>query len=326
MARGPETTNNAEQGRLQLAQQLGFSEVNGVLTKELGGERYTFKRLTDTKDLEATTHLQQNVFFPDIPHEGKATETQDRDVCPGHMLATLNKLGGFVIGAYNAEGKLASFSYTWPTTTPGRYLLDMIGVEESMRDHNIGFEAMKALYVTAHEEGANEIVFTYEPLKVRNASIYVRKVGAKVTKYEIDPYGDSGLSGDRFFASWDISDTEHTMAVLSGELPTSNPEFLDVLPKIDPEDPNNLPEADMVLLPAPSDNDALSPEERTKWERFYRTVGERYFPTYNATQFITRNGDNGRENYYLLTKTPVGEQPEQPVKGNFFTRHFGLRR
>lgn len=286
--------NELNRSVVGLAEQQGFTVRDGTYSREIRGVRYDFRRVTDIDDLEATTPLQKSVFFKNDP---------DYYTCPGHMLATLNKLGGIVISGYNAESQLVSFSYNWPMIKDGRsdlLLLDMIGVSEDLQDKGIGFEAMKVLLVEASQKNITEIQFTFDPLKMRNANIYLTKIGARVIDFEEDPYGKEGLSGDRFLASWDISNPEVALDRMSGR--TNSQTTIADMHNYPMVTQDYFPNEDHVLLPAPENDALLTLEERVLWGTLYRNVGRAYFPEYNATEFISDFLNGSRVNRYILSK------------------------
>lgn len=283
---------NAEQNNtIQLAEQHGFFMQNGLYAKRIRGEILTFEKIHDVDELEATTLLQQAVFC-----------LSERDVCPGHMLATLNKLLGLVIGVYNPDRSLVGFSYSWPMFTSNGHktlLLDMIGIEESSRDLGIGYETMIITMIEAMNMGIDEIRFTFDPLKSRNANIYLKKIGAEVIQFEQDPYGDAGLSGDRFLASWNLQ----TNFLKEDQTPENVTKYtLDDFDSSQIITPENYPQSIELLLPAPEDDEKLSEEIRMQWASFYREVGNRYFPQYQAVYFISESHQESRENYYVLRR------------------------
>jgi predicted GNAT superfamily acetyltransferase len=278
---------------ISLAERQGFIVNGGIYSKEIAGERYSFRKITDIDDLEATTPLQKTVFFKD---------DSDYFVCPGHMLATLNKLGGIIIAGYNSQNKLVNFSYNWPMVKDNRsdlLLLDMLGVSEEVQDRGIGYESMKILLIEAAMKDIKEIRFTYDPLKMRNANIYLRKIGAKAIDFEEDPYGKEGLGGDRFLASWDISNPEAALNRMSSVQTFHSVTELNELPVVTY---TFFPKDDRVILPAPQNDLTLTPEWRNSWGIFYRNVGRSYFPEYAATEFLTESIDGVRTNRYILSK------------------------
>ncbi|MBI2442916.1 MAG: lysine--tRNA ligase [Candidatus Levybacteria bacterium] len=298
----PKSGNNAktsetgdkrqEKDQVDIAERLGFTTIDEGYTKEIDGQMYTFSRVTNPKDLEKTVPLQQDAF-----------DLSESDACPGHMLATLNKLGGFVIATMDAAGEVVGFSYTWPTAEKGTFLLDMIGVREDLRDKGIGYDAIKVLFLEAAKANVEKLLFTYDPLKVRNANVYLRKMGARVVSYEEDPYG-GGLSGDRFLASWDISDPAAIVDRMTNKI-ERDPLDHETLPVIAAD---HFPDADMVLLPAPEDEEGLPSDQQVEWRAFYRKVGVSYFPSYIASAFLTERVEGGRRNNYVLQRqaTPNG--------------------
>jgi len=83
---------------------FGFTETPRGLRRKLAGTPYYFRELRGADEFEATTGLQQEVFG-----------LSEREVCPGHMLVTLQKIGGIVVCAFNErESLVRCFSFPMP--------------------------------------------------------------------------------------------------------------------------------------------------------------------------------------------------------------------
>jgi len=270
-------------------QKLNFTEVNGVYSKEINGEQFTFKSIADYNDFQSTIPVQQESFSIE----------KDLDVCPADMLATLKELGGSVTASYDSQQQLASFIYLWPKNIQGVYWLDMIGVLKKYQDHGVGQEIFKVLVLESIKRGnISQIDLTYDPLKVRNANLYIKKMGGRVCNFKHNPYGEA-LDGDRFVVSYDISDPVSTVNRIANPKNIS-PEEVDLynLPHIRN---GNYPDASQVVLTAPREND-LPPEIRQQFSNHYRIIGDRYINEngYTINKFITTKIDDIHRNYYLL--------------------------
>ena len=288
-----------------LTKKSGFTIVDGVYSREIKGQNFTFKNITDYKDFQDTIPVQKAAFS--IEH--------DIDICPADMLATLKAVGGMVIAGYDPEQKPTSFIYLWPTKESGVYLLDMIGVLEKDQDKGVGNETVKVLMIEAAKRGdISEIRLTYDPLKVRNANLYIKKMGGRVVALKHNPYGEA-LAGDRFVISWDLSNPTSVLDHLNNppEVSLESIGFYD-LPQVRG---NSFPESDLLVLPAPSVNEFTEnengdasplydlPVSRSQFVDLYRKVGDNYINEkgYTIKTFISHiNNQKVRENYYLLNK------------------------
>ena len=225
--------------RSSFACRLGFMETNGTYHKEIGGEVFTFKSITSYADFQATIPVQKESF----------KIKKNINVCPADMLATLDWTGGMVIAGYNSANEAASFIYLWPTREVGTYVLDMIGVANKYQDKSVGKNIFEVLILEAIKRGdIKKINLTYDPLMVRNANLYIKKMGGEVTSFKHNPYGEA-LAGDRFVVSYDLT---HPLDVID-RISCQNNNFESInlcdLPQVRD---GNYPDEDIVVLPAPS--------------------------------------------------------------------------
>ncbi|MCG3751753.1 hypothetical protein [Amycolatopsis sp. Poz14] len=79
-------------------------------------------------------------------------------------------------------------------------------------DRGVGFALKQAQRVWALDQGAETMVWTFDPLVSRNAHFNLAKLGARGTEYTVDFYGqiEDGVNGadetDRFTAVWPLRD------------------------------------------------------------------------------------------------------------------------
>lgn len=121
--------------------------------------------------------------------------------------------GNFLTVAYDGANPigLALLQRSQDLTTKESYLyLSMIGVHPNHRNKGIAESLMSEVKTVALNHDYNSIKWTYDPLEAANASLYVRKLGARVHKYYVNYYGE--LSGkdhdgetDRFWTELDLN-------------------------------------------------------------------------------------------------------------------------
>ncbi|MBN1263468.1 MAG: hypothetical protein JW991_03885 [Candidatus Pacebacteria bacterium] len=278
--------------------------------KEVAGQSYLFQRLSGITALGETIPLQQEVFG-----------LTDLEVCPAHMLVTMEKAGGIAVGGWGSNGELVSFAYGWPMSEPGSILLDMIGVREDLRDHGLGFESLRVMALLAEAADYKRIRFTYDPLEARNANFYLRKAGARATGYEVSPYGDGDLAGDRFWAVLDLT-SERVAHRLLGQ--NGQPGF-DQVNDLPIAGPTIFPQTDRLLLPIPACLGKLAVEDQRGWWQFYRQVGEHYFPRYQAVEMIVQDQGEQAINYYLFEiAASVNQRAAVLFKGGIMSTETGF--
>lgn len=142
----------------------------------------------------------------------------DIDVVPGNALHAVVKSGGHVLGAYSPDGTLAAFALAFAAfdaVTLKPYLLShMVAVSPSLQSKSIGYLIKLAQKEDALKRGISIIKWTYDPLISKNANLNIRKLGARIYKFNLNEYGilKSELYGeipsDRFEVTWDLKQTE----------------------------------------------------------------------------------------------------------------------
>ena len=170
------------------------------------------------EELEACVQLQIDVW-------GYA----DGDVIPRRVFLVAQKIGGQVIGAFDAArpdspepcdaASMVGFALSLPGVKPvgpdGRpasYLHShMLAVREGYRNAGIGRRLKLAQREDALRRGITHMEWTFDPLEIKNAYLNIHRLGAIVRRYEPNFYGNSssrlqgGLPTDRLVAEWSMA-------------------------------------------------------------------------------------------------------------------------
>jgi len=128
------------------------------------------------------------------------------------LLSVTQKYAGVVLGALVKES-VVGFIYAFLARHHGRLIhwSHMMAVEARYRDQGLGFRMKLAHRKLALQQGIKAICWTYDPLESRNATLNLRRLGARVEEYIPDCYGhfpsviEKGLPSDRFVVDWRIS-------------------------------------------------------------------------------------------------------------------------
>ncbi|HIP88250.1 MAG TPA: hypothetical protein EYH27_07465 [Anaerolineales bacterium] len=142
---------------------------------------------------------------------------QEVEIVPDHLLITVQKDGGLVLGAFETspkgEERLVGFVFGFLGRTPeGRlkHCSHMAGVIPGLRDRNIGYRLKCAQREHVLAQGIDLITWTFDPLESRNAHLNFHKLGVVCRTYLRDLYGpmrdalNVGLPSDRFHVEWPI--------------------------------------------------------------------------------------------------------------------------
>lgn len=277
------------------AERLGFTEAGNTLIKDIKGERYEFSLLQGIDELNEAVALQQNVW-----------ELSDADVCPSHMWVTAQDTGGHVLGVRNEKGELVGFAVGF-----GGYdleeghpfvLSDMAAVRPESRDLNIGYNLKLAQALHVSRQGIEEIRWTYDPLRSRNAYLNLSKLGAVATRFYIDKYGNSLAGGqnaditDRFLARWFINHPRARDAFINGRLPLE-------LSSMQVVGQDHMPEDPRVAVEIPTDIESLTPDDRIAEQRRFRSIASVYVVDrgYRGVDYILEELGGTRRGFYVLS-------------------------
>jgi predicted GNAT superfamily acetyltransferase len=163
-----------------------------------------------------------------------------------NLLQAMVHSGAYLSGAF-IKDKCVGAAFAFPATTGGLHLHShMTAVLDRYRDRGIGYLLKIDQWHWAKKNNYQEITWTFDPLVRRNAKLNLLKLGADISSYYPNFYGDmpdalnAGDESDRLMASWKIV----------GEAPVSKEEISnaqpsDILIKI-PEDIVAIREKDLA--------------------------------------------------------------------------------
>ncbi|HEC33658.1 MAG TPA: hypothetical protein ENI37_02955 [Chloroflexi bacterium] len=149
----------------------------------------------------------------------QAWALEDVEIVPHHLLLTVQKNGGLVLGAFESlpeeEGeRLVGFVFGFVGLLPGgkvKHCSHMAGVAPACQNRNIGYRLKLAQRQRVLAQGIDLITWTFDPLESRNARLNFHKLGAICNIYLRNLYGDMrdglnvGLPSDRFQVDWLIA-------------------------------------------------------------------------------------------------------------------------
>ena len=177
-------------------------------------------------ELKACVTLQKEVW-----------NFSDYDLIPLRLFVVAEKIGGQVIGAFDAHD-LIGFCMSIPGARDGKPYLHshMLAVREDYRNSGIGRRLKLFQREEALARGFELIEWTFDPLEIKNAWLNLEKLGAIARRYNQNQYGNSssplqgGLPTDRLVAEWWIH-SEHVEALLrTSAHPPVRPELTIAVP------------------------------------------------------------------------------------------------
>jgi predicted GNAT superfamily acetyltransferase len=166
-----------------------------------GVERIAIRKCNSLDEFRACVALQKEVWnFDDV------------DMVPLRMFVVSYKIGGQIIGAFDAgkNDELVGFAFSIPGERGGRPYLHshMLAVRQGWRDYGLGRRLKLAQRDDAVVRGFELMEWTFDPLEIKNAHLNLVRLGAIARRYSVNHYGSSssplqgGLPTDRLVAEW----------------------------------------------------------------------------------------------------------------------------
>lgn len=160
------------------------------------------RSLDSVAELQLAVELQRDVWQP-----------ADRDLVPVTELVAASHNDGIALGAFS-EGRMVGFLFSMIGRRQDRYYQysRMLAVHPGARGRGLGAALKLEQKRIALQRGYTWMEWTFDPLEARNASLNLRRLGARVRVYHRDYYGnrttrfDQGVPTDRFLAEWDLKE------------------------------------------------------------------------------------------------------------------------
>jgi predicted GNAT superfamily acetyltransferase len=254
------------------------------------------------KDVEACRHLQEI--------ERQVWGGDELEMMPTHVLVTLSKNGGLVLGAYAADGPastggLVGVALGWLGTgidpaTPDappklKFCSHMAGVLPAWQGKHVGLRLKLAQRDHVLAQGLTEwMTWTYDPLYRANGVFNIHRLGATSTTYMRNIYGvmsdelNRGVPSDRCQVDWRLN-SPHVLRKLEAQ-PTHatwEPEILAILPSqlndagfATPGTPRLPNDGRPLAVPIPNDIAAIrrvDSELSMAWRLYLRAILEEAF-------------------------------------------------
>ena len=167
--------------------------------------------------------------------ERRVWSSEDLDIMPIHVLITVAKNGGLLLGAYAEEGPreldgLVGAALGWlgagqePTTGKPKVKLcsHMAGVLPEWQGQRVGLQLKLAQRDAILAQGLTDwITWTYDPLYRANAVFNIHRLGATCNTYYRNHYGimtdalNAGTPSDRCQVDWWVQ-SEHVLKAIGG--------------------------------------------------------------------------------------------------------------
>lgn len=178
-------------------------------------EEHTLRPFETLADYRACVALQEEIWGAGFSER-----------VPLAILKVGQSLAGVSAGAFTPSGRLDGFVFGLTGLDEDGapvHWSDMLAVRPGVAGSGLGTRLKAFQRDALLARGVSRMLWTFDPLRARNAYLNLGKLGAVVREYRRDMYGDTdsvlhrGIGTDRFVTSWDL-DHERTRARLARTL------------------------------------------------------------------------------------------------------------
>jgi predicted GNAT superfamily acetyltransferase len=174
------------------------------------------------EEFDRCVRLQRDVFgLPDL------------EISPRRHLVVSRQAGGWTLGAFTGEGKLAGFVHHLAGVRGEGEIFGyshMMAVDREYQNQGVGARLKWAQRERALAEGRRFIKWTWDPMQARNAHFNLNRLGVVVRSYAENFYGTDygtdpankdaapGLDSDRLFAGWELTSSRVNKLANGGQV------------------------------------------------------------------------------------------------------------
>ena len=203
-------------GKRRSGRKILVSKITAGATPKTTGA-VVIRQCEKLADMQACFALQKEIW-----------KFSDADLIPVRMFVVASKIGGQVIGAFDAND-LVGFAIAIPgVRNGGSYLHShMLAVRQEYRNEGLGRRLKLWQRDEALKRGFELMEWTFDPLEIKNAYFNLDRLGAITHRYNVNQYGitssplQGGLPTDRLVAEWWLKSKRVEHLLTTGK----NPEF-----------------------------------------------------------------------------------------------------
>ncbi|NNF39719.1 MAG: GNAT family N-acetyltransferase [Gemmatimonadetes bacterium] len=282
-------------------------------------DAWTIRPFSSLGDYEACVALQEETWGHGFSER-----------VPTAILKVSQILGGVAAGAWSADGRLLGFVFGMTGQRDGEpvHWSDMLAVRPEARSSGLGTALKHYQRTRMLEAGIHTVLWTFDPLRARNAHLNFTRLGVRSDEYVEDMYGatDSplhrGIGTDRLVVRWELDDPEVEARVAGTfEPPASTerlPAALDVLegpPGLERPGSAHLGlESSRVTVCVPANIGGImqaAPELALEWRRRSRLALTHYLARGWEVRAFLR--DAGSPRYLLVRVAQPGDAATESI-------------
>ena len=171
-----------------------------VMTQAATRAAVTVRDVRGADELRACQELQRKAWGI----------TEDGYVVPVATMASAQRVGGLILGAFDARQSLIGFAFAFLGKLNDRLVLwsQLTGVHPAHQSTGVGRMLKFEQRRHAREMGLDAVAWAFDPLQASNAAFNLGVLGATSRRYEPDMYGSRtdalnvGLATDRLLVEW----------------------------------------------------------------------------------------------------------------------------
>ena len=181
----------------------------------LGDEEFQVRSLESLQDFQDAERVQR-----------EAWGYNDIDIVPAAIFSVARNFGGQAIGAVHESGdgaRLVGFGLSFGAVDDGHahFHSHMVAVVPEFQNCGLGRRIKLAQREDAMRRGIDQIVWTFDPLQLRNAYFNIGRLGGVGVRYIPNLYGmtssplHGGIPTDRLVIEWNLN-SAHVGTTLAG--------------------------------------------------------------------------------------------------------------
>ena len=140
----------------------------------------------------------------------RAVWGEDDTADPGDLMMVIQHEGGLVAGAFDGD-RMVGYVFGFPTRDPQVQHSHRLAVLPQARGGGLALRLKRYQRAWCLSRGITLVRWTFDPLRHTNAHLNIGRLGAEVSTYFTDYYGEmkginAGLPSDRLLVEWRLDD------------------------------------------------------------------------------------------------------------------------
>ncbi len=168
----------------------------------------------------------------------------DHDIVPASIFSVAHNFGGQALGAFDGK-RMVGFALSFGSVGQGHahFHSHMVALVPEYQNRGLGKSIKLAQREDALSHGIDQIIWTFDPLQIRNAHFNISVLGGVGKAYLPNLYGHTssplhgGIPTDRLVVEWNLA-SPRVLAALQGKPLTSTSDAIHVGIPVSAEDPN----------------------------------------------------------------------------------------